>query len=265
MAGLLRQQHGIFEYRFCPFFRFLVVYIYRVDENVFFLEFIFSFLIIRGTLWKTKNWSEHFTQVIYIYYYFINLYLKSIYKRENMGERNYITTVGYISAEYSQIWDDSEKYKWVEFDYDMLLAKVDSNRELLFGLNQSNFSSVNTLRTDVIFAIVSTPLVGLIAKNQTLLAVDIIRGIPWWVFGLASLTACVVRINAIIENNRELLQLNYNGVKFLEFLDGLPRFDEFRETEYFENMLKSDVGVLRLLDFDVVDEFYKFRSQKRIG
>jgi hypothetical protein len=182
-----------------------------------------------------------------------------------MGERNYITTVGYISAEYSPIWDDSEKYKWVEFDYDMLLAKVDSNRELLFGLNQSNFSSVNTLRTDVIFAIVSTPLVGLIAKNQTLLAVDIIRGIPWWVFGLASLTACVVRINAIIENNRELLQLNYNGVKFLEFLDGLPRFDEFRETEYFENMLKSDVGVLRLLDFDVVDEFYKFRSQKRIG
>ena len=179
-----------------------------------------------------------------------------------MAEKNYIMTVGFLGAEYNEIWNDSETYQWEEFDYNMLQTKGDSNIELLKGLYESDFSSVNTIKTDVIFAVFSTPIVGLVAKNQTILATDIIRRIPGWIFGLASLITCMFRINAIIENNMELLQQNYNAVKMLEFLDKLPRFDEFKYTEYFVNMIKSDRGVLEVLNFDVVEEFYKFRNKE---
>ena len=181
-----------------------------------------------------------------------------------MGEENYIMTVGFLEAEFNQIWNDEERYEWSEFDYKLLQAKEDSKSELLMGIFWGDFSVMNTLKTDVIFAILSTPIVGLIAKNQTILATDIIRRIPGWIFGLASLITCMFRINAIIENNMELLQQNYNAVKMLEFLDKLPRFDEFKYTEYFVNMIKSDRGVLEVLNFEVVEEFYKFRNKESV-
>ena len=62
----------------------------------------------------------------------------------------------------------------------------------------------------------------------------------------------------------ELLQRNYNAVRMLEFLDKLPRFDEFKYTEYFVNMIKSDRGVLEVLNFEVVEEFYKFRNKESV-
>ena len=180
-----------------------------------------------------------------------------------MAEKNYIMTVGFLDAEYNQLWDDSETYQWEEFDYKMLQTKGDSNYELLNGLQQSDFSSISTIKTDVIFAVFSTPFLGIIAKNQTILGTDIIRRIPTWIFGVASVIACYFRISAIIDNNRELLQLNNNAVKFLRFLEKLPRFDEFKETEYFQDILKIKGGMLKLLDFGVVEEFYIFRNKEK--
>ena len=171
-------------------------------------------------------------------------------------------TVGFINAEYNKIWNDMETFEWGEFDYGMLEKKENSKSKLLMAMFSSSFSVINTLKEDVLFAIASTPIVGLVVKNQTIVGTEIIRRIPGWVFGLASGLACVLRINAIIENNKELLQMNNNAVKLLEFLDKMPRFNEFRDTDYFVNMLESDIGIHSVLDFDVVDEFYKFRNKE---
>lgn len=166
----------------------------------------------------------------------------------------------YFQGMYGGVWTDKDTIFWSNFDHKELTKKSDSLSELLFASSNSEFSAMKQINNDVFYAIVSMPVLGLLLKNQDIFAVSFIRTIPWYIFVLASIIGVGIRMNYIVDPNKDVLDLNYVSTNILQKLHELKGFSAFTQTDEYTAIMKKEGGFQDIIDLNIVKMFYDYRS-----